>query len=109
MFACVPRLPAGSVTLVVRLAPSALDVFPLVDTVNCGSNLKFWQFAAWNGVETMAVAPSAAKTFPLIPILLQLVGLNWNPGRVIVAFTCWICNGIPSKIAGILYGPLLPS
>ena len=37
----------------------------------------------------------------------QLVGLNVNPGRLTVTFTCLICNGIPSIIVGILYGPVL--
>src|ERR1700733_9291294 len=46
----------------------------------------------------------------MLPVMLigsQLVGLKVNPGRSIVTLTCLICNGIPSRIVGILYGPSL--
>ena len=36
---------------------------------------------------------------------LQFVGLNVNSGRLIETFTCLICNGIPSRMCGIAYGP----
>ena len=41
---------------------------------------------------------------PVIAIGLQSVGLNVNPGRLIVTLTCLICSGIPSRICGIAYG-----
>src|SRR5450759_5360463 len=37
----------------------------------------------------------------------QLVGLNVNPGRLIVTLTCWISSGMPFRTVGILYGPAL--
>ena len=36
----------------------------------------------------------------MIASLPQFVGLNVNPSRPMVTFTCLICSGIPSRIVG---------
>src|ERR1035441_2600285 len=101
ILAWVPSEPAGSDTVVVRLAPSALLVLPLVETLNCGANFKLAQFVTWNGSDTALLAPSALLMLPVTCIGLHDVGLNVKPGRLILTFTCLICNGIPSMIDGI--------
>ena len=43
-------------------------------------------------------APSVLVEAPGDRQRVQLVGLNVNPGRLIVTLTCLICSGIPSRI-----------
>src|ERR1039458_7195844 len=83
------------------LAPSALLVFPLVETLNCGANFRLAQLATSNGIDTGELAPSALLMLPVTCIALHDVGLNVNPGRVMLTLTCLICNGMPSMIDGI--------
>ncbi len=66
----------------VKLAPSALLVFPLVETANLGSNFRFAQFVTWKELDTFALIPSALASVPVSAVLLQLVGLNVNPWTV---------------------------
>ena len=49
-------------TVAVRLAPSALLVFPLVETEKPGANFRLAQFVTWNGIDTGELAPSALST-----------------------------------------------
>ncbi len=98
---------SGYTSLTCRLAPFCRDVFPLVETLNAGLNPSTAQFVTCNGTDSAAVAPSVLDRLPVMLIGLQFVGLNVNPGRLIVTLTCLICNGTPSRIGGIAYGPLL--
>ncbi len=41
----------------------------------------------------------------MIAVGVQLDGLNTNFVRLINTLTCLICNGIPSRMCGIAYGP----
>src|ERR1700683_2444029 len=104
MFAWVPNDPAGSSTLVARLAPSALLVFPLVETVNFGVKLNALQCVTWNGTPIVSILFSLEWIVPVTSILLQLVGLNWKFERVVIALMCWISSGIPSSDVGIVSG-----
>ncbi len=62
MFAWLPCGSLGSVTFAVRLAPSALLVFPLVETENFGVNFRLAQFVAWNGTDSaFELAPSVLE------------------------------------------------
>src|SRR5271154_1620923 len=101
MFAWLPNGSLGSVTFAVKLAPLALLVFPLVETVNFGVNFKAAQFVTWNGTPIVSVAFWLEWIVPVTSILLQLVGLNWKFPRVVIALTCWISRGIPSILVGI--------
>ena len=88
MFAWVPSAP-GIASFAVRLAPSALLVFPLVETLNLGSNLRFWQFASWKEslVVTDCWSAGLVGSAPPPPTVAakfkgsQLVGLIMKLGR----------------------------
>ena len=98
MFAWLPCGALGSVTLVTRSAPSALLVFPLVETENFGANFRLVQLLTSNGIDTGEATPSVACDRARDRVALQFVGLNVKPLRVMFTFTCWICNGMPSMI-----------
>src|SRR6202035_3860947 len=72
-----------------------------------GLNAKTAQFVMWDGTFSACTAPWSLVRLPPICNGLQFVGLNVNPGLSILTLTCWICSGMPSKIVGILYGPVL--
>src|ERR1700730_5303465 len=91
MFAC----PGPEVTLTFREAPSDLLVLPSVLASNVGWNGSFEQFFTWKGAETPAAAPPAPPRVPVIFIGVQLVGLNWKPGRSTTTLTAFSCNGTP--------------
>ena len=74
MFASLPTEPAGSETFASRLAPSALLVRPLVDTVKPGLNARLLQPVAANGLLTLAVACWEPEIVAVICCWLQLVG-----------------------------------
>ena len=59
-----------------RPAPSALLVFPDVETENFGANFRLAQLVTWNGTLTGELVPSALEIVPVISVGLQLVGLN---------------------------------
>ena len=77
------------------------QVLPAVETLNPGLKSRTAQLVTWNGTDTVEVEPSSLVRLPPICSLEQLVGLNVNPGLLIVTFTCLICSGIPSSICGI--------
>ncbi len=60
------------------------EVFPEVEAANFGLNASTAQFVTWNGTDSAAVAPSVLVRLPVIASGLQFVGLNVNPGRLIV-------------------------
>ncbi len=88
MFAWVPSA-LGTAIFAVRLAPSALLVFALVDTVNAGLNARLEQSAASNCVLTFTGfwSEGSAKFAPAPSIVLvicrglQSVGLMMNFSR----------------------------
>ena len=88
MFAWVPSAPA-TVSLAVRLAPSARLVLALVETVRSGLNARLEQSAASNGVLTVTGTWSAglaglAPAPSIVSVIdrgLQLVGLRMNSLR----------------------------
>src|SRR5580700_1619111 len=97
MFVC--PIPA-EVTFTVRLAPSALLVFPCVEAVNTGLNGELWQPAAWKRLETAAWTPPIEVTTALTAFGSQLVGLKVKLGRSRVTLTLLIRSGIPWRIVG---------
>jgi hypothetical protein len=101
MFAWEPNAALGYASSTCRLAPFALDVFPDVETLNCGLKPSTAQLVTWNGTDTLLEEPSTLDTLPVTLNGSQFVGLNVNPGRVVSKFTCLICNGIPSRMCGI--------
>src|ERR1700688_529632 len=101
MFVCVANGVLGFASFTVRLAPLALLVLPVVETVNLGANLSAAQFVTWNGTATGVLAASSLVMLPARVWGLQFVGLNVNPGRSMRTLTCLICSGIPSRICGI--------
>ena len=58
------------------------------------------QFAAWKQLETGAFTPCVLVIVPVAASGSQSVGLNMKPGRSIVTFTVFSCNGTPSRIFG---------
>ena len=84
----LPERAGGVGELRVRLAPSALLVFPLVVTVNLGANLRLEQSAAWNGSVVVTGSLSAGLVGSAPPPMtvaekfvgLQLVGLSVKLG-----------------------------
>src|ERR1700730_17118758 len=96
MFAC----PWLEVTVTSRLAPFFLLVFACVETLNVGLNGRLAPLVAWNGTLACALPPEPPVRVPVAARCSQLVGLNMNPGRSTVTFTCLICNGMPCKIVG---------
>src|SRR5271155_2279070 len=84
-----------------RLAPSALEALPAVETAIFGWNVRIEQFAAWNGSLTAWVAPSQLSIAPVISSRAQLVGLIVNAGRVIVTLVCLMFSPKPSITRGI--------
>jgi len=70
------------VTFTSRLAPLALEVLPEVETANDGLNASFAQFATWKGTDTGTLAPAVPEILPVMLCLLQFVGLNVKPGRL---------------------------
>ena len=53
------------------------------------------QFAAWKGLDAGTLAPWAPVRVAVTLIGWQFVGLNSNPGRLIVTLTVRISEGIP--------------
>ena len=87
-----------------RLAPLALLVFPLRGDREFRCEL---QDRAVGDLERhfdrRGRAFVALRSLPVIFIGSQLVGLNVNPGRLIMTLTFLICTGIPSIRCGIAY------
>src|ERR1700679_3493682 len=92
--------PVGNDPLTVRLAPVFLLVLACVEAEKTGLNGSVGQFAAWNRVDTPAVAPCVLDSDPSTLNGAQLVGLNMKPGRSIVTLTLRISSRIPSRIVG---------
>ena len=86
--------------LTCRLAPSVREVFALVHTLNAGLKESDRAVGHLERPRYVAVAPSVLYSSPVSFIASQSVGLNTNPGRSTVTLTCWIWNGIPSRIVG---------
>ena len=68
-------------SLAVRLAPFALEVFPEVETWNLGVNFRVAQLVTWKGTDRLELAPSVLCRLALTAIFEQLVGLIVKPGR----------------------------
>src|ERR1700691_2010740 len=83
-----------------RLAPSAREVLPEVETLKFGLNFKLRHEPTWKGLAIAATVPCELVAVPLKDIGLQLVGLNMNPGRSITALTDRRSVGTPSMICG---------
>src|SRR6478672_5932247 len=80
MFAC----PGAEVTRTLKAAPWALLACPTTLASSFGLNGRLAQLAAWNGEVADADPPCAPVIVPVISSRLQLLGLNWKPGRSIV-------------------------
>ena len=106
MFDSLPTDPTGNDSFASRLAPSALLVFPLVETANLGLNARLPQPAAANGVSTVAFALPEPDRTAVTCCAAQFVGLNINPGRSISTVIRFNRNGTPKMICGNAYGPV---
>src|SRR5205807_4516692 len=96
MFAC----PGAEVTRTLKVAPLALLACPATLASSLGLNGRLAQLAAWNGEVAGADAPCAPVIVPLISSGLQLVGLNWKPGRSMVTLICLSWAGMPCTKVG---------
>src|SRR3984957_5606552 len=88
-------------------APALLEVLPAVFAVSFGLNARTAQLVIWNDTLIAADNPSLLYKLPPTCSGPQFVGLNVKSDLSMLTSTCWICKGIPSKIVGILYGPVL--
>src|ERR1022692_109174 len=90
-----------------RLVPFFREGLPEVRTDSCGLNPSAAQLVTWKGTFSAEDAPSVLPSDPVICSFSQSVGLKINPGRSIVTLMCLISSGIPSRMCGIAYGPVL--
>jgi hypothetical protein len=89
----------------VRLAPSALLVFPTGGDREFGRELQERAVRDLERVtDTGTLAPSALSIVPVTAVGVQFVGLNVKSGRLTFTLTCLICKGMPSMIVGIANG-----
>src|ERR1700722_808290 len=96
MLAC----PGEELTLTVKAAPFALEALPLVEALRVGWKGRAPQPWTWKGLLSGTDSPSAPESVPVIAAGLQLVGLNWKPGRSIVTASSLIWAGTPLTKVG---------
>src|SRR5437764_11758536 len=96
MFAC----PGAEVTRTLKVAPLALLACPTTLACSFGLKGRLAQLAAWNCEVAGADAPCAPVIVPLISSGLQLVGLNWKPGRSMLTLICLSWAGMPCTKVG---------
>jgi hypothetical protein len=80
-------------------------VCALVETVNFGLKTRLLQPPTANGLDTLAVAPSAPEIVAETCCAAQLVGLNMKSGRSMSTVTRLRRIGTPKTTCGIAYGP----
>src|SRR5580692_10082886 len=71
--------PAGTLSVVSRLAPLAFEVFAPAADPNDGLNASAPQLLTWNGIDVLCVAPSVDVSVVSVASAPQLLGLRRNP------------------------------